>query len=472
MTMPADAVAMTRAFRRGDLSPVEVAEEHLSGIEQLDPQLNAFVLVDHAGARAAARASAERWASGTPRSDLDGVPTTIKDIIAMAGFPMREGSSVTSPEPCDHDHPVVARVKEAGMVVLGKTTTSEFGWKGITDTPAHGITRNPWHLDHSPGGSSGGAGASLAAGIGVIAHGNDGGGSIRIPASYCGLVGLKPTFGRVPQHPVDSPYISLVSNGPLARTVTDAAMFLNEITKPDHRDWHAVPYDGRDWRIGLTAGVRGMRIGFTTTLGGAEVDPEVRDACRAAVDALEGMGAHVEDAGAVVEPLRPRFEAYWKAGFAARLRTIPEERRDELDPGFRDLAEQGLDVGIANYYASHGARAELVREFKSWFGGYDLLVTPTMPTVAPAVDTVYHSPGFDRWDHAVPFTVPFNLTGQPAGSMPVGVHSTGLPIGLQLVGDHWEEATVLAAMAAVETATGWTWPHPALADRLAGLATA
>ena len=215
-----------------------------------------------------------------------------------------------------------------------------------------------------------------------------------------------------------------------------------------------------------------MRIGFTTTLGGAEVDPEVAAACRAAVDALEGMGAHIEDSGAVVEPLRPRFEAYWKAGFAARLRTIPEERRDELDPGFRDLAEQGLDVGIANYYASHGARAELVREFKSWFGGYDLLATPTMPTVAPAVDTVYHSPGFDRWDHAVPFTVPFNLTGQPAGSMPVGVHSTGLPIGLQLVGDHWEEATVLAAMAAVETATGWTWPHPALADRLAGLAAA
>ncbi|MDG2113733.1 MAG: amidase family protein, partial [Actinomycetota bacterium] len=271
MSTPDTAHGLADAYRRGEISPTEVVEEHLARIEALDPHLNAFVLVDAEGALASAAASTQRWSDGSPWGELDGVPTTIKDIIAVEGFPMREGSLVTSDAPCDHDHPVVARVKEAGMPILGKTTTSEFGWKGITDTNAHGITRNPWNLDHSPGGSSGGAGSSLAAGIGAIAHGNDGGGSIRIPASYCGLVGLKPTFGRVPQHPVDSPFISLVSNGPLARTVADAALFLNEVSRPDPRDWHAAPHDGRDWRIGIDDGVRGLRIGFTSELGGAEV---------------------------------------------------------------------------------------------------------------------------------------------------------------------------------------------------------
>ncbi len=181
--MPSTAHALAAEYRRGELSPVEVVDEHLARLERLDPHLNAFVLVDAEGARATALESAERWAAGAPRSELDGVPTSVKDIIAMKGFPVREGSLVTSDAPCTEDHPVVARLREAGMPILGKTTTSEFGWKGITDTPAHGFTRNPWNLDHTPGGSSGGAGSSLAAGIGVIAHGNDGGGSIRIPAS-------------------------------------------------------------------------------------------------------------------------------------------------------------------------------------------------------------------------------------------------------------------------------------------------
>jgi aspartyl-tRNA(Asn)/glutamyl-tRNA(Gln) amidotransferase subunit A len=469
MSTPATADALVDAYRRRELSPVEVVDEHLSRIERLNPQLNAFVLIDAEGARSAAQRSEARWHAGRPVGELDGVPTSIKDIIAMAGFAMREGSTVTDESPCTENHPVVDRVTEAGMVILGKTTTSEFGWKGITDTSAHGITRNPWNLDHSPGGSSGGAGSSLAAGVGVIAHGSDGGGSIRIPASYCGLVGLKPTFGRVPQHPVDSPFISLVANGPLARSVADAALYLNAVSRPDARDWHAAPFDGRDWRIGINDGVRGLRIGFTTTLGAATVEAEVGAACAAAVEELEKLGAHVESVGSVFEPLRPTFEAYWKAGFAARLRSIPEDRWEELDPGFLALAKQGLDVGVANYFAGHGARAQLVRELKAFHAGFDVLVTPTMPTVAPPVDTVYHSSNFDRWDHAVPFTVPFNLTGQPAGTMPVGVHSNGLPIGLQVVGDHWSEDTVLRTMRALEQSTGPGWPAPELEARLAAL---
>jgi aspartyl-tRNA(Asn)/glutamyl-tRNA(Gln) amidotransferase subunit A len=466
---PFTAHELAAEYRRGTLSPVDVVEEHLGRIEGLNPELNAFTQVHAAEARSAAGESAARWAAGEQRGQLDGIPTSIKDIIAMAGFVNGEGSAVTSTEPADHDHPVVERVREAGMVILGRTATSEFGWKGITDSPSHGITRNPNNLDHSPGGSSGGAGSSLAAGIGVIAHGSDGGGSIRIPASYCGLIGLKPTYGRVPQHPVDSPFISLVSHGPLARSVSDAALYLNAVSRPDARDWHAAPHDPRDWRIGIDDGVRGLRIGYTATLGGAETDPGVAASCALTVQMLEGLGAYVEPAGDVFEPLRPIFESYWKAGFGARLRSIPKDRWDELDPGFRNLAEQGLDVGLANYYVGHAARAELVRGVKAFFGGYDLLITPTMPTVAPPVDTIYHSPDFDRWDHAVPFTVPFNLTGQPAGTMPVGRSPEGLPIGLQIIGDHWAEGLVLRGMRAVEQALGWSWSPRHISERLTSL---
>jgi aspartyl-tRNA(Asn)/glutamyl-tRNA(Gln) amidotransferase subunit A len=463
---PHTAHGLSEGYRRGTFSPVDVVDEHLDRIKRFEPELNAFVIVDDDGARAEAAASAARWAAGEQRGQLDGVPLTIKDIIAVSGFATGEGSAVGSGELANEDHPVVARTREAGMVILGKTTTSEFGWKGITDSQAHGITRNPIDLDRTPGGSSGGAAASLAAGIGTVAHGSDGGGSIRIPASYCGLVGLKPTFGRVPQHPVDSPFVSLVSNGPLTRSVHDAALFLNVVSQPDPRDWHAAPYDQRDWRVGVDDGVRGVRIGFTTDLGGATTEPEVIAACTAAVEQLESLGAHVETVGPVFDPLRPTFESYWKAGFAARLRSIPEERWPELDPGFLTLAQQGLDVGVANYYAGHAARAQLVRELKAFHSDYDLLITPTMPSTAPPVDTIYHSADFDRWEHAVPFTVPFNLTGQPAASMPVGTDSRGLPVGLQIVGDHWTEALVLRGMRAVEQAVGWSWSPTRMSGRL------
>jgi aspartyl-tRNA(Asn)/glutamyl-tRNA(Gln) amidotransferase subunit A len=341
-------------------------------------------------------------------------------------------------------------------VLLGQTTTPEFGWKGMTDSPLTGITRNPWDLDRTPGGSSGGAGASLAAGVGALAFGTDGGGSIRIPASYCGLVGLKPSFGRVPQHPVDSPYVTLVAGGPLARTVPDAALMLNVLARPDSRDWYSLPDDGRDWRAGLDDGVGGLRIGVSTDLGGAHTDAEVSAAVEAAVGWLDDAGAVVEVVGPVFEPLRPQFEAYWKAGFAARLRTIPEDRHHLLDPGFRALATAGLDVGLVEYGAAVGARARLAARVRAFHEHHDLLVTPTMPTLPPTVETVYHSPGFDRWEHAVPFTVPFNLTGQPAGSMPCGLSSDGLPIGVQLVATHHREDLVLRAMRAVEAASGFS----------------
>ena len=466
---PLTVHGLLRAYRRKEVSPVEVIEAQLATIERLEPLLNAFVVVDADGARAAAAASAKRWARSEPNGDLDGVPVTVKDIVAMAGFPTGEGSAVTSPEPASEDCPPVARLREADAIFLGKTTTSEFGWKGMTDTPRHGITRNPWDLDHTPGGSSGGAGASLAAGIGAVAHGSDGGGSIRIPSSYCGLVGLKPTFGRVPQAPVESPFVSLVSNGALARSVDDAALLLNVLSKPDLRDWHAVPHDGRDWRIGINDGLAGLRIAYSENFGGATVEPVVAQTCRAVIDALADAGARLTEVGPIIEPLRPQLEDYWKAGFAARLNAIPSDRWNELDPGFRELAQQGMGFDVHGMSRATAARARLVETMRRFHLDHDILLTPTMPTPPPPVDVVYHSPGFDRWDHAVPFTVPFNYSGQPAASIPAGMSGDrtpgggpNLPIGLQIVATHFREDLVLRAAKAILHTVGWSPVVPPL----------
>lgn len=456
--LPETIKSLLTAYRRGDLSPIEVVDHHLDRIARLDNRLNAFVVVDQEGALAAAHRSDERWRRSDARP-LEGVPVTIKDIVAMAGLPTGEGSLTASELDALVDAPVVSRLREAGAVLLGKTTTPEFGWKGITDSPAQGTTRNPWHLDHTPGGSSGGAAASLAAGIGLAAHGSDGGGSIRIPASYCGLIGLKPSFGRVPQAPVTSPYTSLVSNGALTRTVGDAAVMLNAMSRPDIRDWHAHPYDPRDWRIGMNDGLAGLRFAYTDTMGGAEADPEIRKICLAAVDRIATAGVDIIELEGVIEPLRPQFESYWKAGFAHRLRTIPVERWDDLDPGYRTLAEEGLDVGVEAIDAAYAARARLVAGLRRIHMDYDILLTPTMPTEAPPADTVYHTESFDRWDHAVPFTVPFNLTGQPAMSIPAGLTSLGLPVGLQLSATHFREDLLLRAGRAVLDLLDWRWPE-------------
>ncbi len=463
----ATAAELAAAYRRGETTPTEVVDAHLARLADLEPTLNAFVVVDGDGARQAAAAASERWWAGRPLSPLDGVPVTVKDIVNMVGFANRMGSTTTSPDVCTEDAPAVARLREAGAVIVGKTTTSEFGWKGMTDTALCGVTRNPWNTQHTPGGSSGGAGASLAAGIGAIAYGNDGGGSIRIPASYCGLVGVKPTFGRVPHAPMDSPFSLSVAGGPIARTVADAAAFLNEVCRPDNRDPWAAPYDSRDWRVGLNDGVRGLRVAATHQLGGTQVvDDEIVAAWQASIDALADLGARVTVVDQVFDPLRPAFEAHWKAGFAAILRAIPKERWEECDAGFVALAKEGLDVPMSAFGAAMASRADLIARLARFHEDFDVLVTPTMPTTAPHTDVTYHSERFDRWDHAVPFTVPFNLTGQPAASVPAAVSRDNLPIGIQVVAARWREDLVLRTIRALEASLGFTQPHPRLVSAL------
>ena len=498
-----------KAYEQGRLMPGAATEAALARIGATEPALNAFQLVDEAGAREAANASAQRWAQGRPLGPLDGIPLTIKDIVATKGWPTLSGSRTEdSNGPWEEDAPAVARLREAGAVILGKTTTPEFGWKGMTDSPlagitrnpwnpAHtpggssggaaaslaagvgaiaygtdgggsiriplaGITRNPWNPAHTPGGSSGGAAASLAAGVGAIAYGTDGGGSIRIPSNYCGLYGIKPTYGRVPHAPNDRPFSTLSCGGPIARTVTDAALFLNVIAQPDDRDWRALPPDGRDYRIGLDDGVRGLRLAYAPGLGGAEAAPDVLAATDRAVRLFADLGAAVDNVDEVIAPLRPRFEAYWLAGFATRVRAMSEEKRALLEPDFRALAEAGLDVGIDVYLQGEAERSRLGAQFAAFHRDYDLLLTPTQPTLPPTVETRYHSPEFDRWRHAVPFTVPFNLTGQPAASIPCGVSDSGLPIGLQIVGPRFADHLVLRASRAFEAASQMPRTDPRL----------
>ncbi len=451
------AEQLRECYANGDLSPVDVAKAILERAERLDRELNAFVVIDHEGARSQAAASAERWRGNQPLSKLDGVPVSIKDIVAMQGFATLSGSRTADPNAIsDVDCPAVARLREAGAILIGKTHTPEFGWKGMTDSPLHGTTCNPWDTQRSPGGSSGGAGASVAAGLGPLAHGTDAGGSIRIPSSYCGLYGIKPTFGRVPHAPNESPYATLISNGPLARTVRDAACMLTVLTQPDARDWYAAPYQAIDFEAGLEQGVAGLRIAYSPRLGGVCAEPEIARMVADAVRRFEELGAVVEEVDSVFDPLRPVFEDYWKAGFAHRLKGIPEDKHDLMDPGLRVLAEQGLGVSLDTYYEAVAARARLGSAMELFHTRYDLLVTPTMPTTPPRADVVYHSPEFDRWEHAVPYTVPFNLPGQPAASIPVGLAADGLPVGMQIVGPRFSEALILRASRAFEQAMPFT----------------
>ncbi len=294
----ASALDLVELYRTQALSPAEAAEALLDWAEALQPKLNAFCVIDRDGALTAARAAERRWRDGAPLGPLDGVPVTIKDLVPMHGFPTRRGSQMIDPVPDAEDGPAVARLREAGAVILGKTTTPEFGWKAIGDSPLTGITRNPWNLERTPGGSSAGAAAACAAGIAPLHVGSDGAGSIRIPAAFTGIFGIKATFGRVPAHP-PSPMGLLSNVGPMTRSVRDAAALLNVLSGPDRRDPYALPPESRDYVSGIDDGVRGWRIAYSPDLGYAQVDPEIAVCCAAAARQFEGLGAVVEEVGAI-----------------------------------------------------------------------------------------------------------------------------------------------------------------------------
>ena len=366
---------------------------------------------------------------------VDGVPATIKDLVLTKGWPTLRGSrAVARDQSWDEDAPATARLREQGAVLLGKTTTPEFGWKGVTDSPLTGITRNPWDLSKTPGGSSGGAAAACALGLGALHVGTDGGGSIRIPASFTGVFGLKPSFGRVPAWPL-SPFGTVAHVGPITRTVSDAALMLNVLALPDRRDWHALPYDPRDHRLGLEDGVRGLRVAFSPALGFAEVDPEVADLVAAAAGAFAELGAHVD----ADRPWLCRPAGDLRRALVCRCRQRParlrRDQRAEMDEGLVEIAAAGARIGLLDYLDAVARRGALGQQMRAFHERFDLLLTPSLPIAAFAAGIERSDPARqERWFDWAPFSNPFNLTQQPAASVPCGFTAAGLPVGLQIVG--------------------------------------
>jgi aspartyl-tRNA(Asn)/glutamyl-tRNA(Gln) amidotransferase subunit A len=441
------ATALLEGYRRRTLSPVEVTAAILQRIENVNPKLNAFNLISDR-AMEDAKASEARWHAGQPQGLLDGVPVSIKDIILARGWPTLRGSkSVDRKGPWNDDAPVTARLREHGAVLLGKTTTPEFGWKGVTDSPLTGITRNPWNPDKTPGGSSGGAAAAVAAGMGPLAVGTDGGGSIRIPCSFTGLFGIKPSFGRVPAWPL-SPFGTVAHVGPITRDVTDAALMLTVISQPDARDWHALPYEPRDYRAGLDSGVQDLRIAYSSNLGYAKVDGEVAALARKAVDVFSDLGAKVEEKHPGFDNAGPIFQTHWFSGAAALIRTIKDKQH--IDPGLLQVAALGEKITAAELMDAQMKRGALGIHMNLFHRDFDLLVTPTLAVAA--FDVGQESPDKkNRWTDWTPFSYPFNLTGQPAASIPCGFTKAGLPVGLHIVGPRFADALVLRAARAFES---------------------
>jgi aspartyl-tRNA(Asn)/glutamyl-tRNA(Gln) amidotransferase subunit A len=448
------ASELSAAFESRELSPVEATEALLGRIEALDSEINCFCHLDSHASLKQAEESEARWMEGAPLSPLDGVPVAIKDLLLTKAWPTRRGSlTVDAKGPWDIDAPSVARLREAGAVLIGKTTTPEFGWKGSTDSPLTGITRNPWNRNKTPGGSSGGSSAALAARFAPLALGTDGGGSIRIPASFTGGFGIKPSFGRVPAYPL-SPFGTVAHVGPMSRTVRDSAMLLNIISKPDARDWFALPHEPTDYAAGLEKSMRGKRIAFSPRMGWVDkVMPEVEALVAAAAKRFEALGAHVEMVDPPGGDSGKTFRTLWWAGAGFLLGDLPEEKKAQLDPGLRRMAEEGRAIALKDYLAANAARGAYGSAMRQFMERHDFILTPSVAT--PAFDVGMISPLDDdgrAWMQWTPFSFPFNLTQQPAASINCGFTKDGLPVGLQIAGRMFDDAGVLAASAAYEMA--------------------
>ena len=460
------AVQLAAAFRVCTLSPVEAARTILDRIDRVNPSINAFCHVAHESALADARASEARWAKGAPLSPLDGVPAGIKDLILTAGMPTMRGSkTVGASGPWGDDAPATARLREAGAVILGKTCTPEWGWKGATDSPLTGITRNPWNLAMTPGGSSGGASAALAAGLGPLHIGTDGGGSIRIPNAFTATTGIKAHFGRVPAWPL-SPMGTVAHVGPMTRDVMDAALLLNVISQADARDWSALPPHDKDWSANLGEGVKGLRIAYSPRLGYIpHVNAEVEAAVKQAVQRLVDLGAQVEQRDPGFPDCGPLFATHWFATARNTFGKLPPEKFALMDPGLQATCAYAARYTIADFLDYQAARVQVGEAMKRFNTQFDLLITPA--TAVPAFEVGRVSPDLpdgvtsvpEDWTWWTPFSFPFNLTQQPAMSINCGFTKSGLPIGLQIVAPAYREDLALRAAAAFEAVRGpLTWP--------------
>lgn len=463
----ADAAELRRLYATGEASPVEVLDAVLQRAHALEPVLNAFLTLDDAGGRRAARA-AERVVRTRPVEQwplLLGVPVSVKDLTPTRGLRTTRGSLLLADWMPDFDPPAVERLRAAGAMIFGKTNTSEAGWKGDAGNRLVGPTANPWATDRSSGGSSGGAAAAVASGVGPLATGTDGAGSIRIPAAFCGVVGFKPSLGRVPYVPASADLLAHL--GPLARTVADAAALYDTLAGPDPRDLFSLPADAPTTQ--RLEAVEPLRIAWCADLGGTRAAPDVREAAACAMLALAEAGHRVEPVELHVEDPYPIVDVLWAGAEAASHRDDLDAVRDRLDPGRVALIERGRALGAADLAHAQAERWRYAEALRQATEAYDVLATPTLPIgpFALGADGPSDLGGASvdglAWS---PFTYPFNLTGQPAISVPAGHDADGLPVGVQLAGRWREDLTVLRAAAALERASPWAARYRTLWDAL------
>ena len=462
------ATALAAAIRAKELSPVEIVQAIFARIDEINPKINAFCTLTKEQALRTAKDAEASLMRGDELGALHGLPVSIKDLLLTRGVRTMFGSRIREKCVPEEDAPAVARVVAAGAIPIGKTTTPEFGFKAVTDSPLTGITRNPWNLSKTPGGSSGGAGAAVAAGLGPLALGTDGAGSIRIPSSFNGIFGLKPSYGRVAVYPAN-PVPFLSHAGPMTRTVRDAALLMNVIAGPDERDLQSLPADPADYLECCEGAIRGLHVAWSPTLGYAKVDSEVAHITERAARAFEDpLGCHVETADPGFESPQRFFATLWAMSYSLRFEALLPEWESRMDPDLVTLIKGAQGLGPANYGEALAKRAALWDTTRKFFERFELLLTPTLPVLPFAAGlgapegmagTAGALPPFPEW---LPFTYPWNLTGQPAATVPCGFTHEGLPVGLQIVGRRFADATVLRAAAAFEEAHPWVARQPKL----------
>jgi aspartyl-tRNA(Asn)/glutamyl-tRNA(Gln) amidotransferase subunit A len=457
------ATELVTAIKRRKVSPVEVVDAILARIERLNPALNAYCAVTAESARREAKAAERQLTKkGARLGPLHGVPFSVKDLVITRGVRTTWGSKLYESHVPEEDAPAVERLKAAGAILVGKTNTPAFGHLGVTHNLLFGVTRSPWNLDRTPGGSSGGAGAAVAAGMAPLAVGTDGGGSIRIPASFSGIFGLKPSFGRVPVYPFSGAW-SLSHAGPMTRTVRDAALMLTVIAGPDERDLSSLPDEKLDFAKLLKGNLTGLRVAWSPTLGSAIVDPEVLAVTERAATHWKEFGCRLERVDPGFPDLREAWEVIFCGGIGTRLAPYLPDRKADIDPGLIQIIEVSLKWPATKYVQAWFDRLQFWDQARKFFAKYDLLLTPTV--ACPPFRVGMEGPGtIDskpvstyEW---IPFTFPFNLTGQPACTVPCGFTKDGLPIGLQIVGRRFDDAAVLRAAALFEQVEPWVAKRP------------
>ena len=460
------AVELAGRIRRRELSPVDVVEAILGRIEALDGQLHAFLTLDAERAMDAARAAEAAVARGEAVGALHGVPVSIKDLEPTAGLRTTFGTKFYEHNVPDFDGAVAGRLKAAGAIVLGKTNTPSWGHKDMCDNLLGPPTRNPWKPDRTSGASSGGAGAAVAAGMGPLAHGSDGAGSIRIPSSLCGIYGLKPSIGRVPYWPNADAWGGRSHAGPMARTVRDAALMLSVMAGPDERDPLSIDAPPEDYLAaceGAAEGMRRLRVAWSADLGYAPVDPEVRRLTEAAVRRFADLGCDVEAVDPGWDNPHDWHAVLWCAVNGGRHAPRLAERPEWIEPSLRAFIERAQGHSAIDLGQALVARTAFYEQARAFMARYDLLLTPTMPCAAWSVERgpeqIEGRPTPTMFDR-LPFTYPFNLTGWPAATVPCGFTSEGLPVGLQIVAGRHQDALCVRASAAFEAAQPWAGARP------------